>query len=52
MKIDWKYQREQFLGMFDGLHKDIAITLTLMVCTAGPIFAIMFLIDRIFKTFL
>ena len=52
MKIDWKYQREQFFGMFDGLHKDVGITLILMVCTAGPIFAVMFLIDRIIKAFL
>ena len=53
MKIDWKaeakYQRDQFFGMFHDIHKDIGITLTLMVCTAGPIFAVMFLIDRIVK---
>lgn len=55
MKINWKkemeFQRDQFFGMFDGLHKDLGITLFLMVTVAGPIFGALFLIDYIVRIF-
>jgi hypothetical protein len=40
---DWK----NFVAMFDGLHKDIGITLVLLAVVVPPIFLCLWLCDLI-----
>jgi len=54
MKIEWRkeinFQVEQFTAMFDGLGKEIALTLIIMSVTVVPLIGIMYLIDLIIRS--